>query len=70
MVFALYAFSDDLSMYQVSINSLLYFQRSAPDKLNAAKIGLAFCSSPHGPLYALDKLIIAKIRKGNYCNYL
>ena len=53
-----------LSMYQVSFNSLLYFQRYAPDKLFIAKIKkgsysvntddrvmvLAFCNSPHGPL--------------------
>ena len=51
-------------MYQVSFNSLLYFQRYAPDKLFTAKIKkgsnsvntgdrvmvLAFCNSPHGPL--------------------
>ena len=51
-------------MYQVSFNSLLYFQRYAPDRLFIAKIKkesnsvntgdrvmvLAFCNSPHGPL--------------------
>ena len=38
-VFALCTFSDGyLSMYQVSFNSLLYFQRYAPDKLFIAKI--------------------------------
>ena len=85
-------------MYQVSFDSLfdslLYFQRYAPDKFNIAKIRkekssintddrvmvLAFCTSPHSPIslhqvsfiylqyfwtYAPDKLIIAKIRKGN-----
>ena len=50
-------------MYQVSFNSLLYFQRHAPDKLFIAKIKegsnsittgdrvmvLAFCSFLHGP---------------------
>ena len=50
-------------MYQVIFNSLLYFQRSALDKLNVAKIRkgsnsvdtgdkvmvLAFCDSPDGP---------------------
>ena len=53
-----------LSLYQVSFNFLLYFQRYAPDKLFIAKIKkgsnsintgdrvmiLAFCDSPHGPL--------------------
>ena len=52
------------SMYQVSFNSLLYFQRYAPDKLFTAKIKkgsnslnigdrvivLAFFNSPDGPL--------------------
>ena len=39
LVVALYTFSDDLlSMYLVPCNSLLYFQRYVPDKLNAAKI--------------------------------
>ena len=51
-------------MYQVSFDSLLYFQRYALDKLFIAKIKkgsnsvntgdpimvLAFCNSPHGPL--------------------
>ena len=65
MVLALITSSDShLSMYQVSFNSLPYFQRSAPDKLFTAKIkkgsnsvnthdrvmGLTFCNSPHGPL--------------------
>ena len=65
MVLALCTSSDGhLTMYQVSFNSLLYFQRYAPDKLFTAKIKkgsnsintgdrvmvLAFCSSPHGPL--------------------
>ena len=54
-----------LSMYQVSFNSLLYFQRCAPDKLFIAKIKkgsnsvntgdrvvmvLAFCNFLHDPL--------------------
>ena len=53
-----------LSMYQVSFDSLLQFQRYAPDKLFIAKfkkggnsvntgdrvIVLAFCNSLHGPL--------------------
>ena len=53
-----------LSMYQVSFNSLVYFQRYAPDKLFIAKMKkgsnsvspvdrvmvLAMCNSPHGPL--------------------
>ena len=53
-----------LSMYQVPFNSLLYFQRYAPDKLFTAKIKkgsnsintddrvmvLAFCDSLHSPL--------------------
>ena len=64
-VLALYTSSDGcLSMYQVSFNSLLYFQRYAPDKLYFAKIKkknnsvntgdrvmvLAFLNSAHGPL--------------------
>ena len=65
MVFALCTSSGEiLSMYQVLFNSLLYFQRYAPDKLNIAKIGkeidsvktgdrvmvLVFCDFPYGPL--------------------
>ena len=52
-----------LSMYQVSFNSLVYFQRYTPDKLSIAKIKngrnsvntvdgvmvLALCHSPRGP---------------------
>ena len=64
-VLALCTISDDrLSMHQVSFDSLLYFQRYAPDKFNIAKIRkgnnsintdnrvmvLAFCTSPHCPL--------------------
>ena len=64
-VLALCTFSDDiLSIDQVLFNSLLYFQRYAPEKLNIVKIRkgsssvntgdrvmmLAFCDSPHGPL--------------------
>ena len=54
----------NVSMYQVSFNSLLYLQRYAPDKLFIAKIKkgsnsvntgdrvmvLAFCNCLHGPL--------------------
>ena len=61
-----------LSMYQVSFNSLLYFQRYAPDKLFIAKIKkgsyslntgdmvmvLAFCNSLHGPLSVYQVLFI------------
>ena len=65
MVLALCTSSDDiLSMYQVLFNSLLYFQRYAPDKLNTAEIRkgsnsvytgdmvmvLAFCDSTYSPL--------------------
>ena len=51
-VLALCTFSDGhLSMYQAAFNSLLYFQRYAPDKLFIAKI--------------TDKLFIAKIKKGS-----
>ena len=53
-----------LSVYQVSFNSLVYFQRYAPAKLFIAKMKkgsnsvntvdrvmvLALCNSPHGPL--------------------
>ena len=64
-VLAFCTFSDGpLSMYQVSFNSLLYFQRYATNNLFIAKIKkesnsvntidrvtvLAFCNSPHGPL--------------------
>ena len=63
-VLALCTISDGhLSMYQVSFDSLVYFQRYAPDKFNIAKIRkgnnsinthrvmvLAFCTSPHCPL--------------------
>ena len=55
-----------LSMYQVSFNSLLYFQRYVPDKLFIAKIKkvsnsvntgdrimvFAFCDSPYDPISA------------------
>ena len=65
MDFALCTSSDGhLSMYQVSFNSLLYFQRYAPDKLFIAKIKkgsntintgdmimvLTFCNFRHSPL--------------------
>ena len=68
MVLALFTFSNDiLSMYLVLFNSLLYFQRYAPDKLIIAKIRkgsssvntgnrvmlLAFCDFPYGPLSRL-----------------
>ena len=82
-----------LSVYQVSLNSLVYFQRYAPDKLFVAKMKkgsysvnsvdrvmvFVFCNSPYDPLsvyqvlfislvyfqrYALDKLFIAKNKKG------
>ena len=64
-VLALCIISDaHLSMYHVSFDSLLYFQRYAADKFNTAKnrkgnnsintedrvMVLAFCNSPHGPL--------------------
>ena len=65
MVLVLYTSSDDfLSMYQVLFNSLLYFQRYAPDKLNIGQIRkgsdsintgdgvmvLALCTFSYGPL--------------------
>ena len=64
-VLALCTISDGhLSMYKISFDSLLYFQRYAPDKCNIAKIrkvnnsintddrvmALAFYTSPHSPL--------------------
>ena len=64
-VLALCTISDGhLSMYQVSFDSLLYFQRYALDKFNIAKIKkgnnsintddrvmvLTFCTSSHRPL--------------------
>ena len=64
-VLALCTSSDGrLSMYQDSFNSLIYFQRYAPDKLLIAKIKkgsnsvntgdsvmvLAFCNSLHDPV--------------------
>ena len=64
-----------LSMYQVSLNSLLYIQRYAPKKLLIAKIKkgsnsvntgdmvmvLAFCNSLHGPLSVIHSVI----KRGN-----
>ena len=65
MILAFYTFCDDpLSMYEVSFNSLVYYQRYAPDKLFIAKITkgsnsvntvdrvtfLALYSFAHGPL--------------------
>ena len=65
MILALCTFADGpLSMYQISLNSLIYFQKYAPDKLFIAKMKkgsnsvnivdrvmiLALCNSPHGPL--------------------
>ena len=65
MVLALCTFSDShLSIFYVSFNSLLYFQRYAPDKLFTAKtkkgnnfvnagdrvMFLAFCNFPYSPL--------------------
>ena len=58
-----------LSIYQVSFNSLVYFQRYTPDKLFITKMKhgsnsvntvesvmvLTLCSSPHGPLYQCIK---------------
>ena len=64
-VLALCTISDCcLSMHQVSFDSLLYFQRYAPDKFNIAKIRkennsintddrvmfFPFCTSPHSSL--------------------
>ena len=64
-ILTLCTFADGpLSIYQVSFNSLVYFQRYAPDKLFIAKIEkgsrsvntvdrvrvIAFCNSPHGHL--------------------
>ena len=65
MVLAICTSSGDiLSMHQVLFNSLLYFQKYAPEKPNVAKIRkesnsvntgdrvmvLAFYNYPHGPL--------------------
>ena len=61
-----------LSMYQVSFNFLLYFQRYAPDKLFIAKIQkgrnsvntgdrvmvLAFCNIPFMALYQCIKFLL------------
>ena len=55
-VLAFCTFSDGLlSMYQVSFNSLLYFQRYAPDKLFIAKFkkgsnSVIIGERAHGPL--------------------
>ena len=72
MVLAFYTSSDDiLLMYQVLFNSLLYFQRYAPDKLNIAKIRkgsislntddtvmvLAFCDFPSWPSISVSSFI-------------
>ena len=59
----LYTSSDDLlSMYQVLFNSLLYFQRYAIDKLNAAKrkvlYQFSFNSLVYFQRYAPDNLFI------------
>ena len=64
MALALCIPDDILSMYQVLFNSLLYFQRYAPDKLNITKnrkgsnsvntgdrvMILVFCDFSHDPL--------------------
>ena len=70
-VLALCTISDGrLSMNQVSFDSLLYFQRYAPDKFNIVKIRkgnnsintddrvmiLAFCTSPHSPVSSFNYL--------------
>ena len=72
-VLALCTISDGLlSMYQVSFDSLLYFQRYSPDIFNIAIIRkgnksinidnrvmvLAFCTSPHSPLSLYQVLFI------------
>ena len=58
------ALCTSLSMYQISLNSLVYFQRRAPDKLFIAEMkngrnsvntvdrvmDPALCNSPHSPL--------------------
>ena len=72
-----------VSMYQVSFNSLLYFQRYALDKLFIAKIKkgsnsvnigervivLAFCNSSHGPLSVYQVSFLLEICSGQafYC---
>ena len=83
-IFALCTSADGpLSMYQVSYNSLVYFQRYAPDKLSIANIKkgsnsvnavdrvrvVAFCNSPHGPLSSFVKLpsILLEICFGQKC---
>ena len=73
IVLALCASSSDdiLLIYQVLFDSLLYFQRYTPDKLNIAKIRngnnwnagnrvmiLAFCDSPNGPLSMYQSSLI------------
>ena len=83
-VLALCTISDGhLSMYQVSFDSLLYFQKYAPDKFNIEKIRkgnssintddrlmvLAFCTSPHSPLSLNQASILLEIYPGQayYC---
>ena len=71
MILAICIFSDGpLSMCQVSFNSLVYFQRYAPDKLFIAKIKkgsnsintadrvtiLALCTSADGPLSIFSEI--------------
>ena len=69
-------------MYQVSFNSLLYFQRYAPDKLFIAKIKkrsnsvnigdrvmiLAFCNSPHESSFIKLSSILSEIYFGQKCD--
>ena len=64
-----------LSMYQVSFDSLLDFQKYAPHKFNIAKIRkgnnsintddtvmvLAFCTSPHSPLTVSSFIYLSSI---------
>ena len=68
-------------MYQVSFNSLLYFQRYAPDKLFIAKIEngsssiktgdtvmlLAFCTSSDGPL-SVDQVSFNSLILSEICS--
>ena len=64
-LYALCTSSDGhLSMYQVSFNSLLYYQRYAPDKVCIAKINtryrvmaLAFCNSHSWPSVSVPRFI-------------
>ena len=83
MILALYASADDpVSMYKVSLRSLVYFQRCAPDKLFIAKIKkgsnsintvnrfrvIAFCNFSYGLLSVYQVSSNLEICSGQKCD--